>query len=311
MKLQIASFAALWALLLHGLAWSADPVAYITEIQKKAGEVRVKAAGESEWKAPRPLLALRPGDQLQAQGDARIVVLFHAGGGTKTVTSANSPFTILSPAGSAGGGDHLKNVTASVSQFLLGKQEPPQYRRASTRGLVPDPIIISPRHTRVFPGELRFEWEGSDRLQYTLRILGPQGVVWEQKELPRQPLRYPASAPPITPGVAYRLELEAPGHPVERTQFEVLTDAEAARIRDALTALDRAEGYSPGTLIVMRTALLFEEGLFTEARRQAESAVAAQPDEPTLRLLQGHVYQRIGLNAKAAEAFDRAKTLLR
>jgi hypothetical protein len=311
MKLRIASCATLWLLTVHGLAWAADPVAYITEIQRKGGEVRVKAAGESDWKAPRPLLALRPGDQLQAEGAARIVVLFHAGAGTKTVTSASSPFTIAAPAGSGGGGDQLKNVTASVSQFLLGKQDAPQYRRLSTRGLTVDPLIISPRHTRVFPAELSFEWEGSDRLRYTLRIVGPQGVVWEQTGLPRQPVVYPASAPPLTPGVPYRWELEAPGHPVERTQFEVLTDADAARIRGALGALERAEGYSPGTLIVMRSALLFEEGLFDEARRQLERAVAAQPDEPNLRLLQGHVYQRVGLNGKAAEAFDRVKALMR
>lgn len=62
-------------------------------------------------------------------------MLFHAGGGTKTVTAANSPFTIAAPTGAAaGGGDQLKSVTASVSQFLLGKQDSPQYRRRSTRG---------------------------------------------------------------------------------------------------------------------------------------------------------------------------------
>jgi hypothetical protein len=312
MKGTIAWLAALVTLGLGGPAWAADPVAYITEIQRKGGgEVRVKAAGESDWKAPRPLLALKPGDQLQVKGDARVVVLFHAGGGTKTVTAASSPFTIAAPAGAAGGGDQLKTVTASVSQFLLGKQDSPQYRRLSTRGLTPAPLIVAPRHTRVFAEGLTFEWEGGDRLRYTLRIIGPQGVVWEQANLARQPVTYPATAPPLTPGVPYRWELEAPGHPVERTQFEILAGADLARVRSALAALDRAEGYSPGTLIVMRAALLFEEGLYNEARRQIEAAVAAQPDEPNLRLLQGHVYQRIGLNGKAAEAFDRAKALMR
>lgn len=309
---RIAWLVALVTLALCGPAWAADPVAYITEIQRKGGgEVRLKAVGENDWKKPQPLLALKPGDQLEARGEARVVVLFHAGGGTKTVTAANSPFTIAAPAGAAGGGDQLKTVTASVSQFLLGKQDPPQYRQLATRGLTPAPLIISPRHTRVFPEGLTFEWEGGDRLRYTLRVIGPQGVVWEQTNLARQPVPYPATAPPLTPGVPYRWELEAPGHPVERTQFEVLTEADAARVRSALAALDRAEGYSPGTLIVMRTALLFEEGLYNEARRQLDAAAGAHPDEPNLQLLQGHVYQRIGLNGKAAEAFDRAKALMR
>ena len=57
----------------------------------------------------------------------------------------------------------------------------------------------------------------------------------------------------------------------------------------------------------MRTAVLFEEGLYNEARRQLETALAAQPGEPNLRMLQGYVYQRIGLNALAADAFERAK----
>lgn len=308
-----AWLAALVTLVLGGPAWAADPVAYITEIQRKGGgEVRVKAAGESDGKAPRPLLALKPGDQLEARGEARVVVLFHAGGGTKTVTAANSPFTIAAPTGAAaGGGDQLKSVTASVSQFLLGKQDSPQYSRLSTRGLTPAPLIVAPRHPRVVPEGLTFEWEGGDRLRYTLRVIGPQGVVWEQTNLARRPVTYPATAPPLTPGVPYRWELEAPGHPVERTRFETLTEADLARVRSALAALARAEGYSPGTLIVIRTALVFEEGLYNEARRQIEAAVAAQPDEPNLRLLQGHVYQRIGLNGKAAEAFDRAKALMR
>lgn len=310
MRGTIAWLVALVTLAVCGPARAADPVAYITEIKKGGGEVRVKAAGESDWKAPRPLLALRGGDQLEARGDARLVVLFHAGGGTKTVTAANSPFTIAVPAASAGAGQ-LKTVSASVGRFLLGKQDTPQYRRLATRSLVAPPLIVSPRRTRVFAEGLTFEWEGGDRLRYALRLIGPQGLVWAQKDLPRKPVPYPATAPALTPGVPYRWELEAPGHPVERAQFEILTEADAARVRAALAALDRAEGYSPGTLVVMRAALLFEEGLHTEARRQLEAAVAERPDEPSLPLLQGHVYQRVGLNAKAAEAFDRAKALMR
>ncbi len=309
MKQTLAWLAVLGVLVLGVAAWAADPVAYITEIQRKAaGEVRVRFAGESDWRAPRPLQALRPGDQLQVQGDARVVVLFHAGAGTKTVTSARSPFTVeVAAGGAAGSRDQLRTVTASVGQFLLGKQETPQYRRLATRSICPEPLIIAPRHTRLFAGDLRFEWEGCDRYRYTVRLVGPQGVVWEQSDLPRQVLAYPATAPALMPGVPYRWELEAPGRPVDRTQFEVLADADAARIRSALGALDRVEGYSPGTLVVMRAVLLFEEGLYADARRQVETALGAQPNEPNLRMLQGYVYQRIGLSARAADAFDRAK----
>src|SRR5260370_1474649 len=98
MKRTFVGLVALGALALGTAAWAADPVAYVTEIQKKAGgEVRVRGAGESEWKAPRPLLALRPGDQIQGQGDARAVVLFPPGGGPKTVTPPSSPSTVAAP----------------------------------------------------------------------------------------------------------------------------------------------------------------------------------------------------------------------
>ncbi len=291
-----------------------------------ARRLRVKAAGESDWKKPQPLLALKPGDQLQVQGDARVVVLFHAGGGTKAITPENSPFAIAAPAPAAAN-DQIRTVIARVVQFLLGKQDPPQDSRLRTLGsrLVGDsgvpamlltgaPLIVSPRNTRLFPGRPTFEWEGSDKLQYTLRVIGPEGVVWEKENPWLRSVKYPWTpwTTPLTPGVPYHWELKAQGwYPEERSQFEILTDAEAARIREALAALDRAEGYSSGTLIVMRAALLFEEGLYDEARRKVEAAVAAQPDEPNLRFLQGHVYQRIGLNGKAAEAFDRAKALMR
>lgn len=310
MMARIMWLLVLWTVALGAPVWAADPVAYITEIQRKGqGEVRVRAAGESDWKVPRPLLALRPGDQLRVEGDVRVVVLFH-GGGTKPVTPANSPFTIAAVA-AAGAGDQLKTLTAGVSQFLLGKQEAPTYRRLATRGLSPAPVIVSPRHARVLPASVTFEWEGAESLRYTIRVFGPEGVVWEQANLTRQPLVYPASAPPLKPGVRYRWELVAPGYPIDESQFELLSDVAATRIRSALALLDRAQGYSPGTLNVMRTALLFEEGLYDEARRQLETAVAAAPEEPNLRLLQGHVYQQIGLNAKAAAAFDLAKDLMR
>jgi hypothetical protein len=306
MRRRAVWVAALWTLLVPGRSWAADPVAYLTEIQAKgSAEVRVRPAGEGDWRVARPLQALRPGDQLEVRGEARAVVLFHAGGTTRTITPADSPLTIAAPP-TPGGGVELSQVMASVNRFLLGRQEVPRLRRLAARGLAMTPRILAPRQTRLFPGPTTFEWEGHEELRYTLRVIGPQGVVWRQTNLPRGPVVYPATAPPLTPGVPYHWELEAPGFTTERAQFEILTDAEAARVGAALAVLDGAPGNSPGTLVVMRVALLFEEGLYDDARRRIEAAVLARPDDPTLRLLQGHVYQRVGLLEKALDAFDRA-----
>ena len=116
------------------LAWAADPVAFITEIKKGRGQVQIKAAGAAEWTMPQPLLALRHGDQVRVTADARVVVLYHSGGATQTVTAANSPFTIGPPPG-AGPPGQMAVVVSGVAQFLLGRQGPQTYRRAAARSL--------------------------------------------------------------------------------------------------------------------------------------------------------------------------------
>ncbi len=290
-------------------AWAADPVAYLTEIRRKgAAEVRVKPVDATAWQTPQPLLALRLGDQVRASGDAEVVILFH-GGGTVTVKAENSPFTV-SAAPSQRTAEQLRVVTSSVTEFFLGKQKAPTYRRAATRGEAA--TIVSPRHTRLLPEPLTFEWEGPEHLRYTVRVLGPDGVVWQQADLPRRPLRYPAGAPPLARGVKYAWELEAPGQPVQRTPFEIVSDEESRTIRQALAVLERdtRQGYSRATVTVMRAAFLFEGGLFAEARRELERAAAADPDEPTLRTMLGHVYDHTGLPGKAAQEFERAKALV-
>jgi hypothetical protein len=80
------------------VVWAVDPVAYLTEITSGRGHVQIKVAGADEWKRPQPLLALPNGDQVRVTADARVVVLYHAGGAIQTVTAANSPLTIRPPA---------------------------------------------------------------------------------------------------------------------------------------------------------------------------------------------------------------------
>jgi hypothetical protein len=293
------------------VAWAVDPVAYLTEITRGRGHVQVKAPGADEWKRPQPLLALRHGDQVRVTADARVVVLYHAGGATQTVTAANSPFTIGPPAASAPPGQ-VGVVVSGVTQFLLGKQGPQTFRRAAARSVDAGngPVILTPRETRLFPGPVTFEWEGSDQLRYRVRVASARRVLWEQSELRRRPLPYPAAAPPLAPGVLYTWELEAPEQPSQQTRFEILFDAEAARIREQLALLAGASGpgYSAGTLRVMRAAVLYQAGLYQEVRRELETTVAGS-DDPTGYTLLGHVYERVGLSSRAALAFERARAL--
>lgn len=303
----LGAMGVLWA---QGTAWAAEPVAVLTEIRAGRGEVLVKLVGEADWKAPKLLLSLRAGDRFRATEDARAVVVFTGGQGTATVTQANSPFTIQAPAGEAASGK-LQALLGGITRFLLGQPKDVAYRSLSVSKIQESPRIVSPRATRLLPGGLTFEWSGSRRLRYRVRLFGPQGLRWEQTGLPREPLAYPDGAPALSPGTRYAWEVEATGHPIERAQFELLPDADAARVRSSLALLEpaRLSGYPRNTQVLMRAGLYYQEGLDDNARRELVAGIQTDPSEPTLYLLLGQVYDRVGLVERAAEAFEEAQAL--
>jgi hypothetical protein len=287
---------------------AADPVAVLTEIKAGQGEVRVKLAAEADWKAPLPLLSLRPGDQVRATRNATSVLMFTGGQGTVTVSAANSPYTVQPPAAGAGG--RTPELVANLSRFLMGKKKDLTYVPLATRSVKQPPLLLSPREGKLL-GPPLLEWGGSDRLRYTVRVFSLQGLVWEQANLPRAPLPYPASAPPLAPGVPYRWELEAKDFPIQQGQFTILPPAESTSIRENLAALQPVAlpGYPKNTVILMRVGFLFEQGLYAEARKELQAALAVDPEEPSLHLMLGHVYERTGLTELAAEEFDEAEFL--
>ncbi len=298
--------------LVAAVAWAQDPLAVLTEIQVKKGKVEVKPSAQAEWQTPKPLLSLRAGAQVRVTGEGRAVLVFTGGRGTQLVTQANSPFTV--EAGTAAGtSDRARVVLGNVTNFLLGQQREKTYQSLSVRSVrAQPPVILAPRETRVLPGAVAFEWAGSDRLKYQVRLLGPQGaLVWEQADVARRSLAYPASAPRLTPGTRYTWELSTREHGVQKASFEVAPAADATRVNDALGVLTPASAgsYPPATLALMRAGLLFQETLYADARRELIAAIAAAPEEATLHLLLGHVYDRTGLKQLAANEFDEAEAL--
>ena len=296
------------SLFLGQLAWAAEPVAVLSEIRIGQGEVWVQHAGTSDWMSPRPLLALHAGDHIRVAGESQAVLIF-TGGGTQTVSSANSPFTVQAPTAETGR-ENVGALVGRVTQFLLGQGKSPTYRPLAVRKPL-QPVILSPRETKLLPGPVTFEWSGSDRLRYSIRLRGPQGTLWERAQLPRQPLNYPETAPTLGDRVSYTWELQTKGHPLQRAQFELLPASEAARIQEALALLqpDMLAGFPPNTVVLLRAGLLFREGLYQEARRELLAGIAVDATEPTLHLLIGHVYDRMGLKELAAEAFEEARVL--
>lgn len=312
MRTRLSALAAIGTLLVFGLGWAADPVAVLTEFRQDQGEVSVKRAGEADWTRPQPLLALRPGDQVRASGNSRAVLVFTGGRGTLTVTQANSPLTVQAPTGESAT-EKLRGLLGGVTQFLLAQPKETTYRSLSVRSVpaAPPPLIVSPRETRLLGGPVTFEWSGSERLRYRLRVVGPDGLQWEQANLRRQPIEYPASALPLRPGARYRWELEAEGYPVQQAQFELLPGSEAARVQAALAELQPAAlpGFPRNTVVLVRAGLLLQERLHHDARRELLAGIAADPDEPALHLLLARVYEGVGLQELAAQAYDEAQFL--
>jgi len=308
---RCAALASALALGFSALALAGDAVGVLTEIRAVGGRVEVKRAGESEWKPAQPLLALRPGDQIRASGEARASLVFTGGRGASVVSAPNSPFTIQPPA-TAGAADKAKALVGGVTDFLSGKQKDLAYLPLSVRAIRPPRLAqLQPRATRLLPGPVTFEWSGPDVLRYTLRVAGPQGTLWEQANLPRKPVGYPASAPALEPGVPYSWQLETSGQPVQRTEFEILPAGEAQRVRQALDLLVPASlpEYSPTSLALMRAGYALRDRLYADARRELLAALAGDPDEPTLHLLLGQVYEAIGLADLAQREFIEARDL--
>jgi len=287
---------------------ASEAVALLTEIRAGQGEVRVKLMGEADWKAPLPLLSLRAGDQLRATQNAAAVVLFTGGQGTVTITPGNSPYTVQPPAGAAS--RESPPIVGTLSRILMGKKKDLNYVPLTTRSAKQPPLALSPRGGKLL-GPPTLEWSGSDRARYAVRVFGPQGLLWQQSDLSRRPLPYPASAPALSPGVAYRWELETKDFPVEKGQFSLLAPREVADVRQTLASLVPAvlPGYPKNTIVLMRAGFLLDKELLAEARQELLSALARDPDEPGLHLMLGEVYEQTGLPGLAGEEFDEAQFL--
>jgi hypothetical protein len=192
----------------------------------------------------------------------------------------------------------------------MGKKKELTYVPLATRSAKQPPLLLFPRRTALLRPPT-FEWGGSDRLRYTVRVLGPQGPLWEQADLPRAPLAYPPSAPPLQPGIPYRWQLEAKGFPLQQAEFRLLSPERSVRVQSDLATLDpaRLTEYPKNTVLLMRAGYLFEQELYDEARRELQAAIAADPDEPNLHVMLGNLYEAIGLADLAAEEYDEAQFL--
>jgi len=289
-------------------AQSQEAVAVITELKLNRGDVQIRLPGKKAPEKPAPLQSLYAGTQVVVSKDASLVILFTEGMKTVTIDEKNSPFEIKPPeakTGSAG-----VNVR-QIAGLLLGKKKPPTYIPLAVRGGKHPPTLIAPRETKLIAESPTFKWMGMEMQPGTLRVYGPEGVVWTAENIALTQIKYPSSAPRLKPGVEYSWSIEKKGFPAEKARFTLLSPEEARPIQEQLKSLDAAGGISKITLAILKANFLLSHGLLYEARELLAEAVRVDPDEPTVHLLLGETYEKSGLKSLALEEYGEAQFLSR
>jgi len=286
-------------------AAGAEPIGIITELHLKNGQVEVKPAAGGDWQAVKPLFAISAGDQVRATGAGRAVLVFVSSQHNTVVTRENSPYVATAPP-PPGLGERVK---AALS-FLQSTPREPRRKALVVRSspeLTPL-VIVAPRESDVAADSVNLEWIGPPTPRHTVRIVSADGrVLWEKTNVAAGPLAVAPADVRLAPG-RYRWELESQEHGIQRAGFDVATAEAATRVRLAVDAVKQAR-YPAGTAALLKAAALMRERFLADARRELLQAVAANPEEPTLHLVLGDVYERIGLDNLAAAEYDQAETL--
>jgi Domain of Unknown Function (DUF928) len=282
-----------------------DAVGVITELKLNRGDVQIRLPGKN-WQKPALLQSLYAGTQIQASKDAVAVVLYTEGAKTVTVEERSSPFEIK--AGEAkGGGAGVKEVAGS----LMGKKKPAAYVALAVRGGKRPPVLVSPRSSKVMTDAPTLQWMGMERQPGTVRVYGPEGVLWSAENVSLTQIKYPATAPSLKPGVEYAWVIEKKGFPVEKARFQLLAPGEIKSVQAELASLQNASGISKTTESVLKAGLLASRELYHDAREVLAEAIKRDPDEPTLHFLLADVYEKTGLKDMAAEEYSESDFLLK
>jgi len=287
--------------------------AVITELHQRLGNVEVRRAGTSEWRAAAPLLALYPGDTIRVTQDASIVVVLVLAkpSGTITIDAAASPFTVPPlppPEGALQRGVALLRRSLSA---LVSIRQDLSLLRLGTRGERKFPVIVSPRNGPVLPGRLEIEWLGPPEARYGIKILTLSGSSLHSRSLEGLVFVYPSDGPPLTFGVRYRIQVRTGNLPPDEAWFEISEPALVETLRRDMAELKEALGLQTPrtTLALVSASYLADRGLLHDARRTIVAAVEVDSDEPSLYMLLGSVYQRLGLAEEAVQSFEKAASL--
>jgi hypothetical protein len=287
-------------------AQAQEAVAVITELKLNRGDVQIRFPGKKTWEKPGLLQSIYAGTQIQASKDATAVVLFTEGMKTVKIDEKNSPFEVkIAETKGAQSGGGVKEVAS----ILMGKKKPPTYVPLAVRGGKHPPVLVSPRNAKLMTDSPTLQWMGMERQPGTVKVYGPEGVVWSAENIALTQIKYPAAAPRLKPGVEYAWVIEKKGFPAEKAEFQILSPDDVKAVQEKLASLQNAAGVPKTTEAVLKAGLLLSRELYYEAREILTEAANSDPDEPTLHFLLGEVYEKTGLKSLAQDEYSEAEFL--
>src|SRR4029077_14432970 len=101
-----------------------------------------------------------------------------------------------------------------------------------------------------------FQWIGMEQQPGTVKVFGPQGVIWSAENISLTKIAYPASAPRLQPEIDYSWVIERKGVTASKTTFRLLRSADAQAIKERLNELSGMNGLSKTTLVVLKANFL-------------------------------------------------------
>ncbi|HET6463924.1 MAG TPA: tetratricopeptide repeat protein [Candidatus Krumholzibacteria bacterium] len=172
---------------------------------------------------------------------------------------------------------------------------------------------VSPCQTRVRSAEPVFKWNIDDpSTELKLTVYGESSTLWQTNVSNTTMATYPADAPGLKPGVSYSWTLETTDplvSPPLRTSasfFEIIAPADATRLDSDLSQLDATK---PGavTYHLTRASLYFDRGLVDEAITETENALAADPNNQSLRSILARLYADTGRTQDAMTELNKTR----
>jgi len=175
------------------------------------------------------------------------------------------------------------------------------------------PFIISPRMTIIATSNPLLKWNPvSGATKYTVIVRGA-GQEWRTETVAGE-IVYPDDAPPLIPGIAYKLVvIEQSSHRSSEEEqlpglgFSLLTPEEVQAVREAEAKI-RALGLADAPMRFLIANLYAVQGLNAEAIELLEELSNTLQEPANVRSL-GDLYRTIGLNRMAEERYSQALEL--